>query len=236
MIEITLIAAFIAGIISFLSPCVLPLIPGFLAYLSGTTLGDSSAGARTKMFFNSLAFVIGFSSIFALLGVLLNTVLEKSSYTVQIWLSRIGGVIIIVFGLYLLGLIKLSFLEKEHKLKVKRKFSITYVTSFLFGAAFAVGWSPCVGAVLGSILALAVSKPGMSFLLLATYAIGLGIPFLIVGIFSGQAVKLINKSQKFLKYFNIVVGIFLLILGILVFTQTLNLVANFGFLNNLLLK
>lgn len=230
MAELTLIAVFIAGIISFLSPCILPLIPGFLAYLSGTSLGDTSKSARLKMFFNSVAFVIGFSTVFALIGVLLNTILEKSSYDIQIWLGRIGGLIIILFGLYLLKLIKIPFLEKEHKLGVKRKFSITYVTSFVFGAAFAVGWSPCVGAVLGSVLALSITQPGGAFVLLMIYALGLGLPFLIVGIFSGQAVKLINKSAKFLKYFNIVVGIFLLILGILVFTQTLNIVANFSFL------
>ena len=236
MIEISFIAAFLAGIISFLSPCVLPLIPGFLAYLSGTSLGEVSKNARGKMFLNSVAFVLGFSVVFALLGVLLNTLLEKSSYNIQLWLSRVGGIIIILFGLYLLGLIRLPFLEKDHKIRVKKKFSITYVTSFVFGAAFAVGWSPCVGAVLGSILALAVSQPGSSFALLTTYSLGLGIPFLVVGLFSGQAVAWINKSQKFLKYFNVVVGIFLIILGILVFTQTLNIVANFGLLNNLLLK
>src|SRR3989338_6537263 len=143
MVEVTIIAAFIAGIISFLSPCVLPLIPGFLAYLSGTSIGDASKSARPKMFFNSIAFVLGFSTVFALLGVLLNTLLDAASYTIQLWLSRIGGIIIILFGLYLLGLIKIRFLEKEHKLRVKKKFSITYVTSFVFGAAFAVGWSPC---------------------------------------------------------------------------------------------
>ena len=99
MIELTLIAAFVAGIISFLSPCILPLIPGFLAYLSGMSLDDNSKKARVHMFLNSVMFVAGFSSVFALLGVLLNTLLERSSYTIQLWLSRIGGVIIIFFGL-----------------------------------------------------------------------------------------------------------------------------------------
>ena len=225
MVEVSIIVAFIAGIISFISPCVLPIIPGFLAYLSGTSTADENA--RLKIFLNSVAFVIGFSVIFALLGVLLSTVLERVSYSVQTWLSRIGGIIIILFAFYVLGLIKLSFLEREHKLKVNKKFSITYITSFVFGAAFAVGWTPCVSAILGSILALAVAKPGLSFLLLLSYAIGLGIPFLFVGLFTTQAIKLINKSEIFLKYFNIIVGILLLILGILVFTNKLNIVANF---------
>ena len=225
MVEPTIIVAFIAGIISFISPCVLPLIPGFLAYLSGTSAGQE--GARLKIFLNSAAFVLGFSAVFALLGVLLNTVLERVAYNVQTWLSRVGGIIIILFALYILGLIKINFLEREHKFAVKRKFSITYLTSFVFGAAFAVGWTPCVSAILGSILALAVAKPGLSFLLLLSYALGLGLPFLAVGIFTTQATNLINKSATVLKYFNIFVGILLLILGILVFTNKLNVVANF---------
>ncbi|MBI2110725.1 cytochrome C biogenesis protein, partial [Candidatus Woesearchaeota archaeon] len=143
MVEPTAIIAFGAGLISFLSPCVLPLIPGFLAYLSGTTGKDSS---RTHTFLNSIAFVLGFSLVFALLGVLLNTILENVSYSVQTWLSRIGGIIIIIFALSILGLIKIGFLQKEHKFHVKKKFSISYITSFVFGAAFAVGWTPCVSA------------------------------------------------------------------------------------------
>ena len=224
MVEPTIIVAFIAGIVSFVSPCVLPLIPGFLAYLSGTSAGQE--GAKLKIFLNSVSFVLGFSVVFALLGVLLNTVLERVSYSVQTWLSRIGGIIIILFAMYLLGLIKINFLEREHKFAVKKKFSISYVTSFVFGTAFAVGWTPCVSAILGSVLALVATKPGLGFVLLMSYALGLGIPFLIVGLFSTQATALINKSATALKYFNIVVGILLLILGILVFTNKLNVVAN----------
>ncbi len=237
MVEISLIAAFIAGIISFLSPCVLPLIPGFLAYLSGTSLQEKITKIdRLKIFLNSVAFVLGFSLVFSILGVLLNTVLEGISYNLQTWLSRIAGIIIILFGLYLVGLIKISFLNREHKFSVKKRFSITYVTSFVFGAAFAVGWTPCVGAILGSIFALTVSNPGIAFILLMSYTIGLGIPFLLVGLFSTEALMLINKLGPWLKYFNLVVGILLIILGILVFTQTLNIVANFSLLNSLLLK
>jgi len=232
MVEPTIIVAFIAGIVSFASPCILPLIPGFLAYLSSTSAGEQSA--RLKVFLNSVAFVLGFSVIFALLGVLLNTILERVSYNVQTWLSRIGGVIIILFAFYILGLIKISFLEREHKIAVKKKFSITYVTSFVFGAAFAVGWTPCVSAILGSVLALAVTKPTLGFILLMSYALGLGIPFLLVGLFTTQAINIINKSVTVLKYFNIVVGILLLILGILVFTNKLNVVANWFFAASLL--
>ncbi len=235
MVQITLIAAFFGGLVSFLSPCVLPLIPGFLAYLSGTSLNDPHK-SRTKMFLNSVAYVLGFSLVFALMGVLLNTILEGISYAVQLWLSRLGGVIIIVFGLYLLGLLKFSFLEREHVLRVRKRFSVTYITSFVFGAAFAVGWTPCVGAVLGSVFALAVAQPGLSFVLLLAYSLGLGLPFLLVGLFSTQALALIQRYEAFLKYFNIIVGVLLIVLGILVFTQTLAIVANFSFLNSILLR
>lgn len=239
MAEITIYIAFIAGLASFLSPCVLPLIPGFLAYLSGTTVSDSR-NARLKVFLNSVAFVLGLGLVFATLGVLLNTILLNVSYTVQTWLGRIGGTLIILFGLYLLGLIKIPWLEQEHKLKVSskltRSISNTYVTSFVFGAAFGVGWTPCVGAVLGSVLALTVTMPGKAFLLLLSYSLGLGLPFLVVGLFTAKATEIIKRYSAALKYFNIVVGILLILLGILVFTNTLNLVANFEILNDWLLK
>lgn len=223
MADPTIILAFIAGLISFLSPCVLPLIPGFLAYLAGTKVGKS----RLKVFMNSVMFVLGFSSIFAILGVLLNTTLQSISFQVQVWLSRIAGIIILIFAFYILGLIRIKFLEKEHKFRIK-SFSISYITSFFFGAAFAVGWTPCVGAVLGAVLALTITKPGIAFFLLLSYALGLGLPFLLVGAFTAQALRLINKYQRFMKYFNLVVGILLLILGILVFTNNLTLIANWA--------
>ncbi|MBI4450547.1 cytochrome C biogenesis protein [Candidatus Woesearchaeota archaeon] len=222
MAEVTVVIAFVAGLISFLSPCVLPLIPGFLAYVSGSSQGKH---LRLRLFLNSLAFVLGFSVVFAALGVLLNTVLEKVSYDVQTWLARIAGAIIIIFGLYLLGLIKIGWLSRSHQFRVKR-FNVSYVTSFVFGAAFAVGWTPCVSAVLGTVFALAATMPGLGFTLLMSYAFGLGIPFLIVGLFTEPALRLINRSQTVLKYFNLIVGILMLLLGILVFTSRLAIVAN----------
>ena len=238
MVEVSLAIAFVGGLISFLSPCVLPLIPGFLSFLAGTSLKDIEAGApqaRRKIFLMSIFFVLGFSSIFSLVGVLLNSVLQDVSFAVQVWLGRIGGVLIILFGLYLLGLLKIPWLEKEHKLKA-RKLKYSYLTAFVFGAAFAVGWTPCVGAVLGTILTLAVASPGSAFNLLLSYSLGLGIPFLVVGLFTGQAARLIGKLGKYLTYFNYVVGVLLLILGVLVFTNNLTLISNFEFLNRLLLR
>lgn len=243
MSESLIIGAFLGGLVSFLAPCVLPIIPGFLAYLAGasttdTGLADSpQAGSKRKeIFINSIFFVLGFSMVFALLGVLLNTLLENIAYDVQLWLSRIGGVMIIFFGLYLVGLIKITFLEREYKFGVKTKLKSRYATSFLFGLAFAAGWTPCVGPALGVILGLAATQPGSAFILLLTYALGLGIPFLIVGAFTGQATDFINRHAVGLKYLNIIFGVILLALGVLIFTQKLSLIANFEFLNKILLK
>lgn len=230
-----LIGAFLGGFVSFLAPCVLPIIPGFLAYLAGTSTIEAGS-KRREIFINSVFFVLGFSIVFALLGVLLNTILRNIAYDVQLWLARVGGVMIIFFGLYLVGLIKIPLLEREYKFGIRTEIKSRYVTSFLFGLAFAAGWTPCVGPVLGVILGLVATQPGSAFILLFTYALGLGIPFLIVGAFTGQAANFINRHAVGLKYLNIIFGIILLGLGVLIFTQKLPLIANFNFLNKILIK
>ena len=187
-----------------------------------------------SIFLNSVFFVLGFGVIFSLVGVLLQSVLLHVSYELQIWLGRVGGIIIIAFGVYLLGLIKIPFLEQEHKLKVRKRFRFSYVTSFLFGASFAVGWTPCIGAVLGAILTLAVVNPANAFGLLFAYSIGLGIPFLLAGLFTQHVSTFIKKAGSWLKYVSYVFGGFLILLGIFVFTNNLSLVANFPFLTSLL--
>ena len=231
---ITFFSAFLGGLVSFLAPCILPIIPGFLAYLAGSSESDTSR--RREIFVNSIFFVLGFSLVFAVLGILLNTILLATAYAVKVWLSRIGGVLIIFFGLYLVRLIRIPFLEREYKPTVTRKFNSRYFTSFLFGLAFAVGWTPCVGPALGVILGLAASAPSSAFFLLLAYALGLGIPFLVVGFFTAQASAFIAHHTKLLDTLNIIFGVILLALGVLVFTQSLNLVANWGFLNAIILK
>ena len=187
-----------------------------------------------SIFINSVFFVLGFSIVFSLVGVLLQSVLSSVSYTVQKWLGYIGGTIIIFFGIYLLGLIRVPFLEKEHKLRVKRKFKYSYITSFVFGSAFAVGWTPCVGAILGAVLTLAVTNPASAFPLMISYSLGLGIPFLLVGLFTDRASGFIQKAGPKLKYVNYVFGAILILLGILVFTNQLSRIANVPFLAQLL--
>ncbi|HVN26782.1 MAG TPA: cytochrome c biogenesis protein CcdA [Candidatus Paceibacterota bacterium] len=233
---IPITVAFVAGIVSFLSPCILPIIPGFLAYLAGESTSATAKPSRGAIFLNSVFFVVGFSVVFALLGVLLNGLLAHAAYAVQTWLARVGGVIVIFFGLYLMGFFKIRFLEADHKINPKIKVRSRYLTSFLFGLAFAAGWTPCVGPVLGGILGLAASAPGAAFSLLLAYAIGLGIPFLVVGLFVAQSSAFINRYASAAVYVNPIFGAILIVLGILVFTQDLSLVANFGFVNDFLLK
>ena len=236
MAEVTLIVAFIAGLVSFLSPCVLPIIPGFLSYLSGISASevDSSKG-RFVIFLNTVFFVLGFTLVFSILGVLINGIFADAAFGIREWLGKIGGTIIILFGLVLMKVIKLPFLEKERKFRV-RKFGITYVTSFMFGLAFAAGWTPCVGAVLASILTLAAVSANNAFSLLIAYSLGLTLPFLITGLFVSRMQGLILKYEKALSHVNVVFGIILVILGILVFTNTLSSISNFGFLQSFLDK
>ncbi|MBI4044178.1 MAG: sulfite exporter TauE/SafE family protein [Candidatus Diapherotrites archaeon] len=184
------------------------------------------SGVRLRIFLNTVFFVLGFATVFSLLGVLLNSVFSSISYDLRQWVSYIGGAIIILFGLYLTGLLKVPFLEREHKLKA-RAFSVSYVTSFVFGATFAAGWSPCVGAILGAILTLAATNPGNAFWLLFSYSLGLGVPFLLAGLFISRATGFIERFSDKLRLFNAVAGVLLIILGVLVFTDNLARISSF---------
>ncbi|HEY7081253.1 MAG TPA: cytochrome c biogenesis protein CcdA [Nitrososphaeraceae archaeon] len=277
--EASLIVSAAAGLASFLSPCILPILPGFISYLSGsaaneaksletngnnnshhastttnidenratgntriatTTTNNSKAiksssqsitlGRRTRLniFLNTVYFVLGFSLIFAVLGVILNSVLVSTvgASGFQHSLTMIGGVVIVGFGAYLILSTKLRNLNFEMKMTKLPRFKTSYITSFVFGAAFAAGWTPCVGPILGSTFALAATQPGAAYNSLLAYSMGLGIPFLITGAFFSQATGMIRKMVKHLKYFNLVMGSILIIVGILLFTNQLTLLSN----------
>lgn len=224
MHDLTFFVAFTAGVVSFLAPCVLPLVPGFIAYLGGIAIDKNTAPSlmsRFAMFHASVFFVLGFTAVFAVLGVLLHGVLTGVGTDFKIIIARIGGAIIIFFGLYLMGLIKFSFLEKTRHISVHKRFSSRALTSFVFGAAFAAGWTPCVGAALGAILGIAALAPTKAFFLLLAYALGLGIPFLIIGIFAGEIEKYLRHNLAWIQYINILFGGVLVWMGALSFTQNL---------------
>ncbi len=241
MAEITLAVAVLAGLASFVAPCILPMIPAFLAYISGTTLSELNQknGSntitinRTNIVLNSVFFVIGFSVVFSTLGVIINSVLTTSAGELVEGLNYVGGIIIIGFGVFLLLSTKINKLNMEKKFFPKSSKS-SYPMSFVFGLAFAVGWTPCVGPILGTILTLAATTPSVAFNLLLLYSLGLGIPFILIGVFYSRATRIIRSMSKHLKYYNVLLGAFIILLGILVFTNQLAYIANFPLLNELL--
>jgi cytochrome c-type biogenesis protein len=265
VVEINVIVSALAGAGSFFSPCILPILPAFISYLSGTTLhevqnsnnnntittttttsGGSAAAAAAKqsltvkrstrlnIFLNTVYFVLGFSLVFAVLGVILNSVLVTVGIGFQSALQSIGGIVIILFGAYLILSTKLRRLNFEKKMTKLPRFKTSYITSFVFGAAFAAGWTPCVGPILGSTFTLAATAPGAAYNSLLAYSLGLGVPFLITGAFFSQATGLIRRMVKYLKYFNPIMGAVLIILGILVFTNQLALLGNFPLANQII--
>jgi cytochrome c-type biogenesis protein len=250
MVDSSIVISALAGAGSFFSPCILPILPAFVSYLSGTTLNeiqDSSGqsgqsgqslklkrSTRLNIFLNTVYFVLGFSLVFALLGVFLNSVLLSVGVSFQNVLASVGGLVIIGFGVYLILSTRLRRLNFEKKFSSIPKFKTSYITSFVFGAAFAAGWTPCVGPILGSTLTLAATAPGAAYNSLLAYSLGLGIPFLVTSIFFSQATSLIRKMVKHLKYFNPAMGIMLIILGILVFTNNLSILGNFPLANEII--
>lgn len=233
MSEPTIILALVAGVASFVSPCMLPVIPAFLAQFAGTSLGDSEL-RRRDVLLGTVLFVVGFSTVFALLGILLNAVLQDAATEVLTWLSRVAGIVVIGLGLHLSGLLRIPFLDRQYAIRTGG-LRPGHLTSFLFGASFAVAWTPCVGPILGSTLALAASEPASAFPLLMAYSLGLGAPFLTVALFPAGAFAFLKRHRRAASRLNIGFGIILISLGILVFTNKLALLANFQLLNEVLL-
>ena len=233
MSEPTIILALVAGVASFLSPCMLPVIPAFLAQFAGTSLGDSEL-RRRDVLLGTILFVVGFSTVFAFLGILLNAVLQDAATEVLTWLSRVAGIVVIGLGLHLSGLLRIPFLDRQYAVRTGG-LRPGHLTSFLFGASFAVAWTPCVGPILGSTLALAASEPASAFPLLMAYSLGLGAPFLTVALFPTGAFAFLKRHRRAASRLNIGFGVVLIFLGILVFTDKLALLANFQLLNEVLI-
>jgi len=234
-----IIPAFIAGLLTFLAPCTLPLVPGYLGFISGVSLKDMSDptkanAARKKIFMNGVFYVIGFSAVFIVLGSLFG--LGGAAFIkYRIWLSRIGGIFIIIFGLYMMHLLRLpmfSFLNSEKRFHISGILKPgRYGSSFLFGATFAFGWTPCVGPILGSILLLASSSAtvGSGAFLLAVFSLGLAVPFLLIAAGVGNATKYIKTMSKYLNWLSIIGGAFLVFIGVLLLTGKLGLWVGFFF-------
>jgi cytochrome c-type biogenesis protein len=228
--QVSYIVAFVAGLLMFLSPCLLPLIPSFIAYITGVSFGDLKDGAkrgevRKKTIIHSLLFILGFSIVFVLLGLTATTV-GKALYQYQNVIRIAGGILIIIFGLYLTGLLKLDFLIKERRLNIKAK-GATYLGSFLIGVTFAAAWTPCAGPILGSILVLAGTKASIAegAKLLAVFSLGIALPFFLTGLAINTFLEYFNRFKKIISAINIVGGIFLVIVGMLMVTNYLAIIS-----------
>src|SRR5437870_1653586 len=217
--NITIWIAFAAGVLSFLSPCVLPLVPGYISLMSGVSVDSlkegSKAGARRAVILNSLAFNAGLSVIFLALGTTAGWI--GSSITSNPWIRIIGGIIIIAFGLQLIGLLKIGALYKDTRFFSQDK-PRGMLSSLTLGIAFAAGWTPCIGPILGGIIGLAATSGGWrsGLLLSAFYSAGLAIPFLITGLAINQFLGFYKKFRRHLHKVEVVSGVVLILVGLLV--------------------
>lgn len=228
--------AFLAGLASFLSPCVFSLVPAYIGYLSGRSLatapdgGESEAGTgRWRTFTHGLAFVLGFSVVFIALGVAVSA-LGGLLYDLRTVLAKIGGVVVILFGLHMTGLLRIPFLEYDLRPQTRTEERRGYLSSALMGVFFSAGWSPCVGPVLGAILTLALNGGSVSkgVQLLSAYSAGLAIPFLLAALGIGWVSRGLRKYRKAMHYVEIVMGVILIIVGGMLFLGVFNLLSRYG--------
>jgi len=236
--NVTVPLAFLAGLASFLSPCVFSLVPAYIGYLSGRSIaaGQTQQVAskdRWTTFGHGLAFVAGFSIVFILLGVgvsALGSLLGGILYDAADWIARIGGVVVVIFGLHMIGVFRIPFLEYDTRVQKLPDPKLGYVSSALLGVFFSAGWSPCVGPVLGAILTLALNGGSVSqgASLLSAYSAGLAIPFLIAALGVGWVSTTLRKYGKVMRYIEIAMGVVLVIIGVMLFSGTFERLAQYG--------
>ncbi|HEX4566417.1 MAG TPA: cytochrome c biogenesis protein CcdA [Vicinamibacterales bacterium] len=227
--EVTLLAAFAAGFLSFVSPCVLPLIPGYISFVSGISVEEMRGDAkpttsRLQIFITSLAFVIGFSLVFVALGASA-TAVGKFLFARLPLFSKIAGAILIVFGLHTMGVFRLAFLETEKRVHSQRK-PAGPLGAVLVGVAFAFGWTPCIGPILGGILAIAGSKNSVTegITLLAVYSLGLGIPFLLTSLAINQFFGAARRIRRYYHAIELASGALLIVIGVLIISGELTII------------
>ncbi len=230
--EVSIFIAFTAGVLSFVSPCVLPLVPSYITYVTGVSFKElTEAKDRGKIrwatTFHSLFFIIGFSTVFILMG-------ASASYLGQILVEhqdiimKVGGVLIIILGIQFTGLIRIPFLQMEKRIELRKK-PFGYAGSFLVGVVFAAGWTPCIGPILSSILIYASTAQNLTtgILLLAVYSTGLGIPFFLSALAFNSFLSAFDRIKRWMRWITFVSGIFLIVIGILFLTDTFRLINAF---------
>jgi cytochrome c-type biogenesis protein len=241
MTDISLYMTFAAGLISFLSPCVLPLVPGYISYISGVSFAEirenreSNSHMRKEkriIVLNSICFILGFTIVFTLLGATATWIGSFLSSKISVF-SKIAGLVIIFFGIYKMGLIRVHWFYKEARFEVKdRKFGYTGAT--IIGAAFAFGWTPCIGPILAGILTYAgtLEKVNQGIALLLIYSLGLGLPFLLTAVGINYFWRFMVRIKKYLRLLEITSGTIMVLLGVLIYSNKLILIPGYlTFLN-----
>jgi cytochrome c-type biogenesis protein len=230
--NVSFAAAFAAGVLSFVSPCVLPLVPGYLSFISGVSVEEmrdatARAASRRQVFVSSLAFVIGFSLVFIALGASASVIGGFLGKNLSV-MGKIAGVLLVIFGLHTMGVLKISWLYSEKRIQTERK-PAGPLGAMLVGLAFAFGWTPCIGPILAGILAIAASKEtvGMGVALLAVYSIGLGIPFLITSLAVDSFFAAFAKIRRHYKAIEVTAGLLLVVIGVLIFTNRFTIIAQY---------
>jgi cytochrome c-type biogenesis protein len=228
--------AFVAGVVSFLSPCVLPLVPGYISMLSGASIEELKAGAGAalvaRVFRNSIAFVLGFSVVFITLGASATTV-GRFLVAQRVVFNLVAGMVVIIFGLHLTGLVKLPFLYREARMSTGAP-RRGLVGAFVLGFAFAFGWTPCIGPILAGILALAAMRDTVfqGMFLLAVYSAGLAIPFVLTGLGLSQFLRFYGGFRKHLQVVEVLSGALLIAIGVLMAFNKLGMLSGYlSFLN-----
>lgn len=226
MKDISFTLAFLAGVLSFLSPCVLPLVPSYVSFITGMSFKDLTGGAdrkkvRNLTITNSLVFIAGFSAVFIALGAS-SSAAGRLLFEYQDSIRIIGGILIIIFGLFIAGFLKLDFLMRERKLHLAGR-PAGYIGTFAIGMTFAAGWTPCIGPILGSILLYASSKGSALYgiKLLSVYSLGLALPFLISSLAINSFLSYSRKLQKYMRAIMIISGLLLMAFGVILLTNRL---------------
>lgn len=230
MQNVGIFTAFAFGLLSFISPCVLPIVPGYISFISGVSLdemqgAEQNRSALRSIIVNSLFFIGGFTLVFVLLGATATT-LGKTFNEYYSTISKVAGVLIIIFGLHMMGLFKINFLNYEKRIHVQQK-KLGMFGSFLVGTAFAFGWTPCIGPVLAAILVIASQQDTVykGIGLLASYSLGLGIPFFLTGLSINMFFNVFNKVKKYFHAIELAGGAMLVVLGVLIITNYLTIIS-----------
>jgi cytochrome c-type biogenesis protein len=210
---------FVAGLLSFFSPCVLPMVPVYLGYLSGSSLPNGTSPSRWRVFSHALLFVAGFALVFVILFGLPTTILSGALQRYGAWITRIGGAVLVLFGLHVIGVVTIPALNMTRQVEVGKGMEPGYLRSILFGVTFAAGWTPCVGPLLGTVVTLSFTEPSRAMGFLLIYTVGLAAPFLATAALLARAVTWLKRLNRYMRVVEIVSGLLMVVVGLLLVTD-----------------